>query len=188
MLAADFPSPLNGFVEPVAALPNVIPEVAPDVAPPNKVEADADSDEVAALSEPNDRAGCEVGAEAAGVDPNKLLPWPVLAPNTLLACCPVLVGGVFTGVVDCPKLNMDLLGAGVLAPGALDCCPKIEDPPDGEAFPKKLGVLVPELCAPDAAEPSAGFNPKVHCALAPPKIPDDCCPPDVAGVPEVDDD
>ena len=94
----------------------------------------------------------------------------------------MLVGGVFTGVVDCPKLNAGLLCAGVLAPGALDCCPKMEDPPV-EAFPKRGAALVPEFCAADVAEPSVGFDPKPHCAT-----PDDCCPPDIVGVPKADDD
>jgi hypothetical protein len=74
----------------------------------------------------------------------------------------------------------------VLAPGAFNCCPKIEDPP-AEAVPKGLGAFVPELWATDVAEPSVGFDPKLHCAPAPPKPPDDCWPPDV-GVPKADDD
>ena len=105
----------------------------------------------------------------------------------MLACCPVLVGGVFTGVVDCPKLNAGLLCAGVLAPGALNCCPKVEDPPV-EAVPKRLVALVPELCVADVVEPSVGFGPKLHCVPAPPKPPDDCCPPDIVGPPKADDD
>ena len=121
VLAGDFPNPLKGPVEPVGAVLNELPCAAFDVAPPNKLGVDVGADEVAVLSEPKDKVGCEVGAEAASVDPNKLLPWPVLAPNMLLACCPVLVGGVFTGVVDCPKLSVGLLCAGVLVPGALNC-------------------------------------------------------------------
>jgi len=97
----------------------------------------------------------------------------------------VLVGGVFTGVVDCPKLNTDLVCAGVLAPGPLDCCPKIEDPLV-DVVPKRPGALVPELCAVDASP--IGFDPKLHCVPAPPKPPDDCCPPDVVEVPKADDD
>jgi hypothetical protein len=104
----------------------------------------------------------------------------------LPACCPVLAGGVFTGVVDCAKLSVGLLCAGVLTPGTLDCCPKIEDPTVG-VVPKIFGAFVPELCAVDV-ELSVGFGPKLHCAPAPPKPPDDCCPPDIAGVPKVDGD
>jgi hypothetical protein len=110
VLAGDFPNPPSRLAEPEVALPNVLPVDALVVAFPNKLGVDAAADEVAVLSELKDRTGCEVGAEAVGVVPNKLLLWPALAPNTLPACCcPVLVGGVFTGVVDCPKLKAGLL-------------------------------------------------------------------------------
>lgn len=99
----------------------------------------------------------------------------------------MLVGGVFTGVVDCAKLSTGLFCAGVVAPGALDCCPNIECPPV-EVAPKRLGALVPEVCAVVVVEPSIGFDPKLHCVPTPPKPPDDCCPPDVAGVPKAGDD
>jgi hypothetical protein len=62
------------LVEPVAALPNALPGVALVVAFPNKLGVDGGADEVAVLRELKDRTGCEVvGAEIAGVDPNKLL-------------------------------------------------------------------------------------------------------------------
>lgn len=73
VFADGFPNPLNRLVEPVVAPPNALPGVAPVVAPPNKPGVDAGADEVAVLSEPKDRVGCEVGTEVASVDPNKLL-------------------------------------------------------------------------------------------------------------------
>jgi len=73
VFAGDFPNPLNGLVEPVVSLANAFPGVALAVALPNKFGVDAGADEVAVPSEPKDRVGCEVGAEVAGVDPNKLL-------------------------------------------------------------------------------------------------------------------
>ena len=73
VFAGDFPNPLNTLVEPVAALPNALPGVALAVALPNTFGVDAGADEVGVPSELKDRVGCEVGAEVAGVDPNKLL-------------------------------------------------------------------------------------------------------------------
>jgi hypothetical protein len=70
----DFPNPPNTLVEPVAALPNALPGVALGVVLPNKLGVDAGADEVAVFNELKERVGCEVGAEVAGVDPNKLLP------------------------------------------------------------------------------------------------------------------
>jgi hypothetical protein len=73
VFAVDFPNPLNRLVEPVAALPNALPGVALGVVLPNKLGVDVGADEVAVFNELKERVGCGVGAEVAGVDPNKLL-------------------------------------------------------------------------------------------------------------------